>query len=376
MIYVDGIDSEALRLRRRAIALFTRRGVAFAALSGVCYGLYSAFAAAGMDEGLRGGGFLAGAAALLSSADASALSVFALACLPGVLGGAACDAFSAAWSLSVAAATGKLGDFFRCLRSRPGAVLILCALVGGPISGAAYLIALQMAGPIAIPITALCPAIGVVLGRAFLKQELNARMLAGVLVCVSAGVLIGATNVGSEAPDGRLPGCLLALVAAFGWGAEGCFAGRCTVLVDHEIGVAIRQCVSALCGFLVLAPLVSLLAGDAGLASGMLGALAGDGRALAFFAAAGLCSMYAFGLWYKGNSMCGAALGMACNGAYSFWGPLFCWLLLGLILKKPGWALPPVAWAGAALMFAGVCLIALNPAKLLKRKGARTDAAL
>ena len=34
--------------------------------------------------------------------------------------------------------------------------MIVAALIGGPIAGTAYVVALQMAGPIVVPISALC----------------------------------------------------------------------------------------------------------------------------------------------------------------------------------------------------------------------------
>lgn len=54
---------------------------------------------------------------------------------------------------------GKFGDFLRCINTTPGRVMMLAALIGGPIASTAYVIGLQMAGSIVIPITALCPAI-------------------------------------------------------------------------------------------------------------------------------------------------------------------------------------------------------------------------
>jgi drug/metabolite transporter (DMT)-like permease len=227
-----------------------------------------------------------------------------------------------------------------------------------------------MAGSIIIPITALCPAIGAVLGRVLFKQELNARMLVGVFVCVGASIMLGSTGMGGDAPEGRLLGCLIALIAAFGWGVEGCVAGYGTTLIDYEIGITIRQSVSGLSNLLILVPLMSMFAGDIGLAPKLIGDAVSSGPAIILFIVSGFFAMYAYSLWYKGNSMCGAPLGMACNGAYSFWGPFFCWILLGLFMGQDGWMLQPIAWAAAVVMFLGICLIAFNPVDLFKKKEA------
>jgi hypothetical protein len=66
--------------------------------------------------------------------------------------------------------------------------------------------------------------------------------------------------------------------------------------------------------------------------------------------------------------MCGAALGMSCNGMFSFWGPFWCWILLGVIYGIPGWTMPPVAWLAAVMMVVGIFTIAMNPLDLFKRE--------
>jgi len=88
------------------------------------------------------------------------------------------------------------------------------------------------------------------------------------------------------------------------------------------------------------------------------------------FAVSGLFAFMSFGFWYRGNSMCGAALGMACNGTYSFWGPFFCWILLGIVCGIDGWSIPTIAWIAAVLMIFGILMIAMNPLDLFKKKEA------
>ncbi|MDR1135577.1 MAG: hypothetical protein LBL49_05305 [Clostridiales Family XIII bacterium] len=355
------LNPKALQLRQSLSKSFFRKGITVAILSGICYGLYSAFLTAAMSKGIWAdwyGDNLAG------------LSAFVIVYMLGALGSAVNDTSSAIWCLLIAASKGKLGDFFRSIKTKPGAVMIVCALFGGPIASTAYVVALQMAGSIVIPITALCPAIGAILGRILFKQELNGRMIVGVIVCVSASILIGSTGMGGDAPDGMLLGCLIALIAAFGWGIEGCIAGYGTTLIDFEIGITIRQTTSGLTNLIILIPLLSLIAGDISIAPQIIIGAVSSAPAMLFFAISGFFAVYAYSLWYKGNSMCGAPLGMACNGAYSFWGPFFCWLLLGVFMGQDGWMLQPKAWIAAVLMFVGICLIAFNPLELFRKKEA------
>jgi hypothetical protein len=92
--------------------------------------------------------------------------------------------------------------------------------------------------------------------------------------------------------------------------------------------------------------------------------------AMIWFALSGLFSFLSYMFWYRGNSMCGAALGMACNGTYSFWGPFWCWIVLGVLGGMDGWGLPPIAWIAAVLMAFGILVIAMNPMDLFVKKEA------
>ena len=180
--------------------------------------------------------------------------------------------------------------------------------------------------------------------------------------------MIGSTSLGGDAPEGRLLGICIAFIAALGWGIEGCVAGYGTTLIDYEIGITIRQCTSGLSNLLILVPIFGMIAGNIGIAPHLTAQAFTSGPAMIFFVISGFFALFAYSLWYKGNSMCGAALGMACNGAFSFWGPFFCWIILGVICGIDGWSLPPIVWAAAILMIFGILMIAMNPLDLFKKK--------
>ena len=343
--------------KARLAKSFFIKGITIATLSGMCYGLYTAFVTVAMGKGAWEGWY----------AENSLLTAFTVVYVLGVLGSGVNDLMSAFWAVGIAGIKGKLGDFFRCLKTKPGAVMIVCAIIGGPIASAAYIIALQMAGSIIIPITALCPALGAILGRLLFKQSLNARMIMGILVCLAATLMIGWASIGDDGSNNRLLGCAIAFIAALGWAIEGCVAGFGTVVIDYEIGITIRQVTSGLVNLLILLPIMCIIAGKIGLFSELTGTAFGSGNAMIFFIISGFFALFAFSLWYKGNSMCGTALGMACNGAYSFWGPFFCWIVLGVVIGQEGWGLEPIAWIAAVVMFLGILLIAVNPLDWFKR---------
>lgn len=356
------MSSEAIIAKNKLKSNFLKKGISIALFSGIMYGFYSAFLTLGMTKGVWGDWY---------GANAAGLSAIVITYVLGALGSAVNDTSSAVWAMGYAGFKGKLGDFFRCLKTKPGVVMILAALIGGPISSTAYVVALQMAGSIVIPITALCPAIGAILGKILFKQKLNKRMMLGIGICVLSSFMIGSTSIGGDAPKGMFLGICIAFIAALGWGFEGCVAGYGTSMIDSEIGITIRQATSGLSNLLVLVPLFGFLfGGGIGFSTNLTIQAFTSGPAMIWFALSGLCAFVSYMSWYNGNSMCGAALGMACNGTFSFWGPFCCWIVLGVIGGMEGWNLPTIAWIAALLMILGILIIAMNPMDLFRKKDA------
>jgi uncharacterized membrane protein len=286
------------------------------------------------------------------------------------------DFFSGVWSLVMCAKNRQLGDLWKTVKTKPGWIMIVCAMVGGPLATTAYIVGLNSATAagnpgVIVPIAALNCAIGAILGRIFFKQELNGHKILGIFICLVAGAIIGGTSFATIGPEALL-GCLFAFFAAFGWGFEGCVAGFGTILIDYRIGITIRQVTAGLLELLVMFPLLSMIGGEPS-AIPQLAAAAFTNPALLIFVISGFFAMPAYSFWYKGNSMCGAALGMACNGMYAFWGPFFIWVIMGL-LNIGGMAefyppLAPIQWFGAIIMVVGIFCIAVNPLDVLGRKG-------
>lgn len=349
----------AINAKKQLTEQFYKQGLLIGLFSGVSYGLYSAFLAFGMTKGVWSD---------WHGINTAGLSIFTITYLLGALGSAVNDICSAIWAIGYAIIRGKFGDFLKTINTTPGRMMVLAALAGGPIAGTAYVVGLQMAGSIVIPITALCPAIGAILSRILYKQEISKRMWLGISICVGASFLIGSTSVGKDSSNTMILGIAIASIAALGWGFEGCVAGYGTSMIDSEIGITIRQTTSGLANLCILVPIFAIFGGNIKLAPQLAMQAFTNGPAMIWFAISGLFAFMSFMSWYRGNSMCGTALGMACNATYSFWGPFFCWILLGVIGGIDGWALPPIVWLGAIIMTFGILIIAMNPLDLFKKK--------
>ena len=365
----ETVEQRIAALREERKRKYFVRGIAFAVASGICYGLYTGFLTLAETQGVWGEWF---AGAEWGNGQA-ALSAFAITFALAALAAGINDLISGIWSVLVCAKNRQLGDFWKTMKSRPGLVMMVCAAIGGPFATIAYIIGLNSATAagnpgVIVPIAALNCAIGAVLGRIFFRQTLNAHKVVGIAICLLAAALIGGTSFAAMGPE-ALMGCLFAFLAAFGWGFEGCVAGFGTILIDYRIGIAIRQVTAGVLELFVVFPLLMVFGGGMELL-GAVSSAAATSPALLFFLISGFFAMPAFSFWYKGNSMCGTALGMACNGMYAFWGPFFIWIILG-VLNIGGMAAdyPPLSsmqWIGALIMVVGIFCIAVNPAELFR----------
>lgn len=349
----------AMKAKEEMASQFFKKGIMIGLFSGISYGLYSAFMTLGMTKGVWGDWY---------GANTAGLSLIAITYVLGALGSAVNDTCSAIWAVIFASVQGKLGDFFRTVNTAPGRLMVLAALVGGPIASTAYVVGLQMAGSIVIPITALCPAIGAILARILYKEKITKRTALGIGICVAASFIIGSSSIGADGAENALLGMSIAFIAALAWGFEGCVAGYGTSMIDSEIGITIRQLTSGLANLIILVPLFAWIAGDIGLSVDLSLQAFTSGPAMIWFALSGFFAFVSFMSWYRGNSMVGTALGMALNATYSFFGPFFCWILLGVIAGIDGWSLPPVVWGGAILMTFGILVIAVNPLDFFRKK--------
>lgn len=210
MEQATGMPSQAaIEAKNRLTGSFRRRGIITAVMSGITYGNYTAFMTLAMSVGIW---------SRFYGEDSWLYSV--CGGIHAERSGRGADGYlRAVWALLIAAWKGKLGDFGRSFKTKPGVILAFAAMIGGPLASTAYVIGLQQAGSIVVPISALCPAIGAILARILFKQALTPRMMLGILICFGASALIGMSSMGgTEAHPNMMLGLLFRLRRRSGLG--------------------------------------------------------------------------------------------------------------------------------------------------------------
>ena len=235
------------------------------------------------------------------------------------------DAGCAIWLLIYMGVRGRLKDTVAALKTRSGLVVMLGALLGGPIGMTGYVIAINNIGPAYTAIiSAFYPALGALLSFILLKERMSAKQIAALVVALFGVMAIGVISAGDSEMGNTTLGLAGAILAVIGWGSEAvlCAWGMKDDAVDNETALQIRETTSALVYGLVVVPIF----GAWGFAASAIPSIATGVVALS--ALAGTAS-YLF--YYKGISLIGAAKAMALNISYSAWAVAFGFILQGTV---------------------------------------------
>ncbi|EOL41572.1 hypothetical protein RV11_GL000947 [Enterococcus phoeniculicola] len=309
---------------------FRVKGITNGLVSGITYGIYSTLVvvASGYDPLISATGILAA---------------------PFVCSGLN-DFFAGIFLLFYNAKQGKLKELRRMLATKPGKMLVIGFLLGGPVANGAYLVGLAMAGAYAIPISATCGLFGALFSWIFLKQKPTPRIIFGMLVVVAGAITINMVKP-EGAPNFTL-GIICAFIAAISWGLEGVFSSFGGAMIDTDVAVNLRQLISGLFVIVIILPII----GGLNLFAGTLAAV----TPVLWLLLSGLSAGVSFLTWYKANAMVGTAVGMSLNVTYAFWGVIFSVIFLGQ-------ALTPTMVIGSVVIVIGAILVTMNPLDLFRK---------
>ncbi len=317
---------------------FRSTGMMAGLISGLLYGIYSTLA------------IMAGAAEPLAGASAAATTLVQVVAIAFVTSGLN-DIFAGLWLLMYNIKQGKVPEMSRTLKTTPGKIGIIGALVGGPIANGAYLIGLSWAGAYAIPISATNALFGSLFAALVLKQRPNKRVVSGMVICVLGAIIVN--WVKPEGADNFVAGILFALVAAVCWGLEGAISSYGGSMLDTDVTVNIRELVS---GVVTLILAVVFFQGLPLLTDTVV-----QIQPMVILAFSGLSAGVSFLFWYKANSKVGCAIGMSLNISYAFWGVLFCIIFLGTPVT-------PTIIIGSMVIILGAILVTMNPLDFFKKE--------
>lgn len=267
------------------------------------------------------------------------------------------DAGCAIWLMIYMGAKRRLKDTLAALKTRSGKVVMLGALLGGPIGMTGYVIAINNIGAAYTAIiSAFYPALGAFLSFVLLKEKMDGKQIASLVAALVGVMAMGYISAGDSEMGNATLGLVGALLAVIGWGSEAvlCAWGMRDDAVDNETALQIRETTSALVYGIVVLPLFGAWGFTASAAPSLATGV------IALSALAGTAS-YLF--YYKGISVIGAAKAMALNISYSAWAVVFGFVLQGTVPT-------PATVFFCVLILAGTVLAASDWSELFGRKAA------
>ncbi len=229
------------------------------------------------------------------------------------------DALSSLWMMIHTFLYKRTGQLKQSLKSRSGKIIMIAALLGGPIGMTGFMLSVYYIGPsYTAIISSMYPAVGALLSYLFLKEKVTYKNIIGLSLAIVATIFLGITS--QEEPQNLIYGLVFALLCVLGWGTESVISAygmKNDVL--PSIALQIRQTVSAVIyGLLIIPiiggfPLVKIVLQDVTIILFAITALAGT-------------ASYLF--YYTSINRVGPIKAMGLNISYSAWAVLFS-LLLG-----------------------------------------------
>lgn len=216
----------------------------------------------------------------------------------------------------------RLGDTIQALKTKNGRVIVLAALIGGPIGMSGYLTAISNIGPgYTAIISAFYPAVGSFLAYFVLKEKMSLKQVVSLAVAIGAVMMIGYYGSQASVDGNYVKGIIGALFCVVGWGSEAVILtwGMQGDGVDDEVALQIRETTSALAYLLIVVPVAS----DLQYVSNVLSM-----SAIWVIVIAAACGTASYLFYYKALNTIGAARGMAANISYSAWAVVFSFLIL------------------------------------------------
>lgn len=247
---------------------------------------------------------------------------------------------------------GKFGEIKRTFGEMKACnrYYFVASICGGPLAILGSFLAMGFIGGAFAAVAALVyPVIGSFVSRSWLGQKISPRAMLGIVIIVLGGMTAYAGGLYDELTSGnvRVWGYVGGIMAAVGWGLEGCVAGKALDVSEPDVGIHVRFMFEALIWWVIAFPILAL----AGFPIYEYLGKIFDPTLMVVLMMLGLTFGFCYVMWYKSFPLIGVGRGQAVGSLYALMAVIFIFLFVG---DPPGWWLV----VGAAICIIGGAVMA------------------
>lgn len=266
------------------------------------------------------------------------------------------DASSSLWMLAFMIVKQEIKQVIHALYSKGGKIIVLAAVIGGPLGMSGYVLSIKYIGVgYTAIISSIYPAVGALLAFIFFNEKMKRYQIVGLMISLSGVVALSYLPITNTFSNFGL-GLFFALVCVLAWASEAVIIafGLKDACISHAHALTIRQITSALVYGMILIPLFTSLK--------TITIVLSNSASLIILLSA-LFGTAAYLFYYQSIKKIGPTKAMALNITYTAWAMGF-----GVIILNEPVSLRSIFFAIVVLVGALVAAGDYNEIKFFYRK--------
>lgn len=278
------------------------------------------------------------------------------------------EIFAGIMTLIYNATRGKgLKEFRRMTGFKVSWMMLLSALAAGPLATGLQVTAYSMAGITYVTaILGLSPVVTAILGRMVFKENLNKRVILGIVLVVAGALVTTFIGTPDTAGSNFTAGIILACICPIGFALEGIFSTYAGDLIDPIEGCGFYRTICS--GIMGLAAML-IIAGCTGnieIWAMTVKAIFTNPLTLIFVILfAGFVAL-SYNTTYVGFNKCGPSRCLAIVNTMPVWSIPIGLLFAAIMPKYYSYDVTGAAVIGAIVVVIGVVMVVMKPSELFK----------
>lgn len=254
-----------------------------------------------------------------------------------------------------------VSEFGRALNVKSARMILVSAILGGPIGTACTVMAVSLCGSTyANCIVGLVPAITCVLGAIFLKEKTGARVWIGVALC-TGGVVIAAVSP-PEGVSNFYLGIGIACIAPIAFAIENIISTHAVDVVDPMVACPLYRMLGSACMEMIIVVVLCAATGHLAWIALAYKAIFASPICMVFILFMSIFMCIQYNGTYTGYTYCGAIKASAILWTGTFWTIPVGFLMAAMNILD--YNVTALGIVGAVVVVAGIILVVAKPSEL------------